>query len=271
MRKFFLPAVPVFLCCLVTLGANRAKGQAIPESRLIRAPLYEMVEEAQSDDAPLRLTLAELMLPKVPRALGALTTLRWLDLGQNKLDAVPPEIFAMRNLQVLRLDENMGIKTLPDTLGSLPYLSNLQLVNMQGMEWQAAGVAIGKLPALAMLDLTNNNFKSLPFGLGNSKTLTHLSLANNHIQTRPDPTLAKLTNLTHLNLAGNFLEDIPESVYALKNLQVLDLRNNRLTHIPPALLAMPALTTLMLDGNPIPEEEWRILATSKLELSGVPR
>jgi len=262
-----------WVCFLLAVQPALAQPKkAVTEGQIARATLYETIEDAQNDDLPLRLTLAELLLEKVPAKLAELTTLRWLDLGQNKLKEVPKEVLMLKQLHYLRLDENAAIAALPDSLVVLVNLTELHLANMQSLDWNQAAQVVAKMPALTTLNLQRNGFRYFPQAFGSCKNITDLDLSGNQL-TKADPILMRLMGLQAINLRQNGLVDVPTYLATLPNLESLDLRNNQITAVPDELLKAPKLTLLMLEGNPLPEEEWRRIQTINphLLITGIPQ
>jgi hypothetical protein len=65
-------------------------------------------------------------LSRLPEALWEMRSLRVLDLGQNKIASISPNIGRLVNLEVLRLDHN-PLESLPGEIGQLPRLRRLDL------------------------------------------------------------------------------------------------------------------------------------------------
>ena len=62
--------------------------------------------------------------------------------------------------------------------------------------------------------------------------------------------LQQMTSLRSLLLTGNGLEDLPDTLWALRELEVLDLRDNQLTMVSPRISELESLKILKLSGNP---------------------
>ncbi len=146
-----------------------------------------------------------------------------LDLSENQLTTLPPELAQLANLQNLDLSRNQ-LTTLPPQLA--------QLTNLQ------------------KLDLWGNELTTLPPELAQLTNLQNLDLWGNELTTLP-PELAQLTNLQSLDLSHNQLTTLPPEIAQLANLQKLDLMGNQLTTLPPEIAQLTSLANLELEGNPL--------------------
>ncbi|MCZ2126610.1 MAG: GTP-binding protein, partial [Anaerolineales bacterium] len=146
-----------------------------------------------------------------------------LDLHNNQLASLPPEIGALTNLTRLKLHKNK--------LASLP-------------------PEIGALTNLMTLSLSVNQFASLPPEIGALKNLTALDLSFNQLASLLSE-IGALTNLTELDLYNNCLASLPSEIGALKNLTRLILWDNQLTSLPPEISALNNLEKISLRGNPL--------------------
>ncbi len=104
------------------------------------------------------LRLSGNQIAELPESLSALKDMRRLYMRQNKLTTVPEVVKEWPELEDLILDDNQGIKSVPDWVGTdLPKLKSLSL----------KGCPIGKLPAdlsglrgLSTLNVADCNFSS---------------------------------------------------------------------------------------------------------------
>ncbi|KAL3571547.1 hypothetical protein D5086_025451, partial [Populus alba] len=209
-----------------------------------------------------------------PTAVLGMNGLTFLDIRFNFFTgAVPPQIFT-QNLQVLFINNNNFMTTLPDNLGSthilyltlannkfigpIPkhifkafsslsevLLSNNQLTGCLPSE-------VGLLKEAIVFDASNNKLTGpLPVALSCLEKLRVLGLQNNSL-TGPIPyDLSKLTNLKSLFLDHNsFSGSFPPPLISLHRLRTLDLSYNNLSGpIPSALISLDRLYYLRLDRN----------------------
>ena len=117
------------------------------------------VPDSLKDVTKLRwLRLNGNQIAELPGSLSALKDMRRLYMRQNKLTAVPEVVKEWPELEDLVLDDNPGIKSVPDWVGTdLPKLKSLSL----------KGCPIGQLPAdlsglrgLSTLNVADCNFSS---------------------------------------------------------------------------------------------------------------
>ncbi|MBE9069834.1 leucine-rich repeat domain-containing protein, partial [Leptolyngbya cf. ectocarpi LEGE 11479] len=141
----------------------------------------------------------------VPKELGNLFNLTWLDLGKNQLTTVPKELDNLFNLTELYLSKNQ-LTTVPKELDNLFNLTRL--------------------------DLGANQLTTVPKELGNLSNLTRLYLSKNQLTTVPKE-LGNLSNLTWLDLGANQLTTVPKELGNLSNLTLLTLHENSSLTVPP--------------------------------------
>ncbi|MCI5159949.1 MAG: hypothetical protein D3906_16285, partial [Candidatus Electrothrix sp. AUS1_2] len=161
-----------------------------------------------------------------------------LDLNNQELTKLPPELFQLSDLLSLHLIDNQ--------LTSLPS-------------------EIGQLTNLLDLHLTANQLALLPPEIGQLINLRELDLNANQLASLP-PELFALKNLTKLYLFGNQLTELPSEIVQLTNLKELDLDDNPLIS-PPLEIAkqgMDAIRSYFADL----EGGSRLLAEVKVILVG---
>ncbi|KAH9753574.1 protein kinase domain-containing protein [Citrus sinensis] len=276
------------------LGRNRLQGE-IPREFGNLAELEQM-------------SLAENNLQgEIPSEIGNLRNLEELDLSHNKLvGTVPAAIFNVSTLKRLGLQNNF-------LSGCLSSISDARLLNLEGLYLWGNNFSgtipdfifnasklfqlslamnsffgfipntFGNLRNLKWLTLYDNYLTSstpeLSFlsSLSNCKSLTHLSLSNNPLDSVLSRTsvsnlshslkelymsncnvsggileeITNLTNLTAINLGDNKLNgSIPITLGKLQKLQYLGLENNKLEgSIPDGICCSVELYKLELGGN----------------------
>ncbi|MDZ8109997.1 MAG: COR domain-containing protein [Nostoc sp. DedQUE12a] len=146
-----------------------------------------------------------------------------LDLSNNQLSSLPPEICQLSSLKTLDLSNNQ--------LSSLP-------------------PEICQLSSLETLDLNNNQLSSLPPEICQLSSLTELYLDNNQLSSLP-PEFSQLSSLTRLDLDNNQLSSLPPEICQLSSLETLYLQDNQLSSLPPEICQLSSLTLLYLDNNPL--------------------
>ena len=142
-------------------------------------------------------------LRRLPVELFAATQLRRLDLSQNLLETIQPNIFALPNIEYLCLAHNR-IREIPETtvwsqsLLSLDLAENMLTTLPQGI--QSSYIEI--------LNLCNNQFTSIPKCLCHITTLTSLDLSSTLITSFPHE-MQQLDHLVNLNVSNANISDLP--------------------------------------------------------------
>lgn len=91
--------------------------------------------------------------------LSALPEIEYLDLSQNRLTELPPEIWQLKNLKSLNLEDNL-LTALPEQIGDL---SNLELLFVKINKLQILPKCFTKLHKLERFDFRDNPFTQMPF------------------------------------------------------------------------------------------------------------
>lgn len=111
--------------------------------------------------------------------------LRHLDISENKLHLLPPEIGRLQSLEVLYLSQN-ELEVLPDELTTLSRLQDLKC--------------------------DHNRLRNLPLGIGSLAQLTHMDVSFNQLETLPTSMMA-LSALASLQAHDNQLKVHPPALY----------------------------------------------------------
>ena len=183
--------------------------------------------------------------------LDSLRALERLDVGGNRLQALPALPASLRELYV---DDNrlVALPALPalrvldanrNQLASLPPLADIVFV-------YAASNRLASLPAITgvrYLNVGGNPLEAID-SLGDA-ALVELRMEDARLAAVPEP-VRRLTALRELHLRGNAIESLPSWIGELASLEVLDVRGNRLDDVPDSLIARP-LRKLDLRWNPL--------------------
>ncbi|KAM7388759.1 hypothetical protein PAMP_024909 [Pampus punctatissimus] len=169
-----------------------------------------------------------------PAAFQGLKKLHTLHMYNNLLERVPRGL--PRRAKTLMLLHNSITEIGRNDLALLYTLTELNLSYNQLTNSKVHREAFRKLRVLETLDLSGNNFLSIPQGL--PRSLQVLEIKNNQLNTIPDSTLTGMEKLQKLILSNNHLK--LNSVYQgawmeLSALTTLDLSGNQLSHIPSDL------------------------------------
>jgi len=118
--------------------------------------------------------------------------------------------------------------------------------------------------SLEILDLSDNNFSSLPERMGELKKLKIVFFANNNFTEFPK-VLAKCESLTMIGFKANAIETVPENAFP-PLLQWLILTDNKITSIPKSIGDCGLLQKFLIAGNQIKELPLEMANCTSLEL-----
>ncbi|CAM0908452.1 unnamed protein product [Alopecurus aequalis] len=184
-------------------------------------------------------------------ALGNLSLLRELDLGDNQLTGeMPSEIGQLRRLQVLNLSTNHLQGSIPVTVGECAELITIDLGSNQ-LQGEIPA-ELGALKNLVRLSLHQNGLSGeIPQSLSDLVSIEFLSLRDSKLSGEIPHSLGNLTNLRHLHLQGNMLTGvIPASFGMLSRLSFLALGYNNLSGpIPASFWNISSLTIISVQQN----------------------
>jgi len=203
-------------------------------------------------------------LKRLPPEIGALRALEVLRLDGNLLQDLPPEIAKLGALRVLSLKRNRLVR-----LPALDRLAKLETLDLSVNQLRALP-ALDALPALHALELgPNPPLRRPPEFLWRMTRLTRLGLFRFPLGTIP-PELARLASLTSLEIGepGELLEHdrpIPPAVFALARLEQLSIFGSSDARLSPDIAKLTSLRDLSLIATRIESLPQEIGALTKLE------
>lgn len=168
-----------------------------------------------------------LHLTELPHQLFNLTSLKILEINNNKLSIIPPEIGQLTNLERLIAYCNQ-ISNLPVEIGNLKKLKSLWLFRNK-LEYLPS--AIGNLTDLEVLCFSTNLVLVLPSEICNLVKLQIFDCSDNNLTNLPED-IGRLESLEFLNVSKNQITALPPSIGMLQRLKVLEANDNHITMLP---------------------------------------
>ncbi|KAJ3073466.1 hypothetical protein HDU98_001452 [Podochytrium sp. JEL0797] len=167
----------------------------------------------------------------IPDSICELRNLEVVDLHDNQLSAPLPRLFCsgLRNLSILRLNNNCITGGIPEDIGNLKNLQQLYLGHNR-MDGHLPS-SLGNLSKLELLQLQHNRFMGeIPAELGQLKSLKFMFLNSNRLIGELSGALfTGLKSLEYLLMNRNqFNGEVPATLLAIRNIQILRLDNNYL-------------------------------------------
>lgn len=237
------------------------------------------------------LDLRDNKIEKLPDEISMLQSLMRLDLSNNSILTLPVSLCTLAHLVSLQLDGNplrsirreiiqsgttRILKTLRDRSGYVePKAGATMTFREEGVfpdkfkmrKSHSLAVALKGLSYIddkvfeeardaevTVVDLSKNQFKSLPQGLWQlNSLLRELDASANQIPQIPS-LIGQFDKVVYLNFAKNQLSDLPREFELLATtLRELNLNNNSFDKIPRCLFELPNLEILLLADNRIAE------------------
>ena len=153
----------------------------------------------------------------------SLKLLKCLDLfGCSKVENLPKNMGSVEGLKVLNLI-GTTIKEVPSSIALLKNLKKLNIHRFNGTSTSYSMPTIhdpfnGGLSSLVYLNLSGNNFDSLPDSIGGLSSLVDLNLSGNNFDSLSD-SIGGLSSLEYLDLKGNNFDSPPDSICGLSTLE----------------------------------------------------
>ncbi|GFP89368.1 probable LRR receptor-like serine/threonine-protein kinase at2g24230 [Phtheirospermum japonicum] len=158
--------------------------------------------------------------------IGKLVNLEKLDLSNNKITALPSDLWSLGSLHTLNLSHNQITESLSSNIVNFGHLQSLDLSfnNFSG----SIPEGISSLASLRVLNLSHNGFEStIPLEISRCKSLVSVDLSENGlVGSLPSGFGVALTQLKFLSLASNQFKGSVIGVFE-GPLEVVDLSRNQ--------------------------------------------
>ena len=155
-----------------------------------------------------------------------ITSLKCLNLGDNRITGLPEELRNLVELEHLDLSSNR-LTMIPN--GTFSGLSQLQFLNLAGNKLKiVSGSGFIGLRSLTYLNLRGTDLSNLPYGVfSDLDTIKELNLGNNRFQMIPEA-VRNLSSLVTLHFGVNRLNILENDTFSIMdNLTNLYLPENR--------------------------------------------
>jgi Leucine-rich repeat (LRR) protein len=156
------------------------------------------------------------------------SNLSYLDLSENGLSSITPQIGKLKTLKILTLAENF-LKELPQEIKDL---SSLEILDIGCNILKELPLWLFEMNSLIQLYCDGSRLEKIPPEIGNLTGLRQLSLCRNELTVIP-PEVGNMTSLIYLNISCNRLSTLPSELANLRNLTVLYVLDNSWNYIPP--------------------------------------
>ncbi|XP_019161423.1 PREDICTED: putative disease resistance RPP13-like protein 1, partial [Ipomoea nil] len=209
------------------------------------------------------------MLSKLPKEIGNLIHLRYIDLRSSKIGGLPDAICSLDNLQTLNLAGCKCLSRLPKRIG---YLHQLRLIDLSWSNVEELPDSICTLDNLKTLNLAGCQCLSrLPQQIGNLHHLREIDISLSKVEDLPD-SICSLDNLQTLDLSGcKCLSRLPEGIENLHQLRSIDLSRSKVEELPDSICSLDSLEILNLVGceclSRLPEEIGNLHHLSEIDCS----
>jgi len=172
--------------------------------------------------------------------------LKKLAISSNYIAILPAELVKLKHLEVLDASGN----PLRD-ISVLGKLDKLRVLSLVGCQLATLPPEFGGMRCLQKLDLTLNNFESLPECFDKLSSVTEFEIKANKLINIDR--IGGLTSLTTLNLNGNRLVNFSDSLRKCVKLEKIWAENNKLTVLGDEFSTLGKLDELNLNNNQIGE------------------
>uniref|UniRef100_F6HMD0 non-specific serine/threonine protein kinase n=1 Tax=Vitis vinifera TaxID=29760 RepID=F6HMD0_VITVI len=195
--------------------------------------------------------LANRLSGEIPKELGNITSLTYLNLEANQFSGiVPPVLGDLINLKTLILSSNQFFGNLPTTLAGLRSLTDFRINdnNLSG----PIPEFIQNWKQLTRIEMHASGLEGpIPSNISLLDKLIQLRISDINGTTQAFPMLIKMTGIVRLILRNCKISgEIPAYIWKMKYLEMLDVSfNNLVGEIPNDISSAKALNFIYLSSN----------------------
>ena len=215
------------------------------------------------------LTLDNCRLKSIPEEVRGFVKLRNLSLFNNQINELPDFISDLKHLISLNLSNNEIIifpenlkgntyvkylylkENKVNHLVGLETMVNLEKLYLSSNKLLSLGVDFSNLLKLKEVDVSNNLITKFPKSLL-IDSIKILNISNNEIKSIPSE-IKQLKKITKLDISNNNISELPDEICELSELRELNLSGNKISILPKGFNKLKKLTKLTIAGNPIGE------------------
>ncbi|XP_039165587.1 disease resistance protein RPV1 [Eucalyptus grandis] len=201
----------------------------IQQSKLSRSPHFDLCE-----------------VPSTICRLKNLSTLKLEGLSMWELDPSIGEMAGLACLSLVRCDR---LRKLPDSIGKLRLLLELDLFDTRIRELPDS---IGDLKMMEKMHLGCTKIRSLPNSIGGLESLKRLLMTSSKIRVLPN-SIGDLKSLEELDLKQTQIRELPNTIGGLESLIYLCLSNTKITALPASIGYLKRLNSLFMNLSKIRE------------------
>ncbi len=206
---------------------------------------FKLVKELSIENCP------DIDLKRTIKKIAKNKSIEKLSFFSNQQTEYPDNIRILQNLKSLWISGD-SIKKVPTSIAELINLKELIITECENIDSYILFETIKNIKSLRELDLSDNNFKSIPENIKKLNQLKELWLDGNGL-TEISNEIKSLQNLENLRMFNNRIEHLDFTKNDLINLKNIDLCYNKFEMLPIELANLPSLERVTMWHSEISE------------------